>query len=121
MDHGLLIAAKIVAEPWVLLECLPDSADIAVAENSEASLDEPMLLPVAAGILCLKKSHNGLGDRQAASHEEILPGSTGADWGQAWRKKGQRIQPEIRETAKRLSDAWSISLGLVRSTISASK
>jgi len=103
MHHGLLVAAKIVAEPGVLLECLTYATDIAVAEDSEASLDESMFLTIAAGILCLEKSHNGLGDRKSASHERILLRGTEVACGQAWSKKGQGIQQEKQRFAKRLS------------------
>jgi hypothetical protein len=52
-----------------------------VPENAKASFNETMLLPIAAGILRLEESNDGLGNGEAASHREIPPGKDTANWG----------------------------------------
>jgi hypothetical protein len=75
MHHGLLIAAQVVTEARVLLEGLSEPANITVTEYPETSFDKSMFPPVTFGVLRLQKGHNGLSDREASDHEEILPGS----------------------------------------------
>ena len=44
MNHRLLVPEQIVPEMGILLESLTDSGHIPVAEDSQAALEEPMLL-----------------------------------------------------------------------------
>jgi hypothetical protein len=68
----MFVAAEVVAEAGVLFEGLAHAGNVAVAENAEAALDEAMLVGVSAGKLGLKERDDGLGDGEAAGHEEIL-------------------------------------------------
>ncbi len=72
MNHGLLVAAEVVAEAGVLFEGLAHAGEVAVAEDAEAAFDEAILVGVAAGKLGLEESDDGLGDGEAAGHGEIL-------------------------------------------------
>ena len=81
VDHGLFIAAEVVAEAGVLLERLAQAGDVAVAEDAEAAFDETLFARVAAGKLGLKERDDGLGDGEAAGHGKILLGRGAQDRG----------------------------------------
>jgi len=63
MDHGLLVARLVVAELRHLLQCLADPADIAVAEDAEASGEKWLFSAVTFHVLVLEKCDDGLGHR----------------------------------------------------------
>jgi hypothetical protein len=52
-----------------LLQGLTDARNIAMSENSETPLKEPILFAIALAVLVLEKRNNGLRHRQASSHE----------------------------------------------------
>ncbi len=72
VDHGLFVAAEVVAKAGILFEGLAYAGDVAMAEDAEAAFDEAMLVGVTAGKLGLKEGEDGLGDGEASGHGEIL-------------------------------------------------
>ena len=64
MHHRLFIAAKVIAQPTILLQRLPDTGDIAMPKNSETSRNEAKFFSIARGILVLQKSDDRLRHRK---------------------------------------------------------
>ena len=72
MDHRLLVAREHVGHVVARLEQgLADAGDVAVAEDAEAAGDQPLLYPVALGVLVGQEPDQGLGDGQ--SHDQLPP------------------------------------------------
>jgi hypothetical protein len=57
----------------VLLECLADTGDVTVAEDTEASGEEVAFDPVSLHVLLGQEAHKRLGRRQPYRDQEITP------------------------------------------------
>ena len=65
MHHPLLVAALVVRHGLEVLEQrLSDARDVAVAEDAEAARHQPLLGPVALGVLVGQEPDEGLRDGQ---------------------------------------------------------
>ena len=63
MDHRLLVAREHVGHLVARLEQrLTDAGDVAVAEDAEAAGDQPLLDPVALGVLVRQEADERLAD-----------------------------------------------------------
>ncbi len=72
VHHGLFVAAQHVSQPrrgpggvgldLVLQQRLPDAGDVAVAEDAEATGEEPVPVAVALDVLVGQEADRGLGD-----------------------------------------------------------
>jgi hypothetical protein len=73
MHHGLFVAALVVPQRLVvalhlgLHQCLTESGNIAMAEDTEAAFDQPMPNAVPLGVLACEELHGRLGRRSAES------------------------------------------------------
>ena len=63
VHHRLLIAAEMIREIGILLQCLPDAGDVSVAENTEAAGEESVPLAVTRDELVFEKLNDGLRSR----------------------------------------------------------
>src|SRR5882757_5142554 len=68
MHHALLVTKQVVRKIGVLLQCLPDAGNVAVTEDTYATAEECLLLPVAPHNLGFEKLNGGLRHGQPARH-----------------------------------------------------
>ena len=66
MNHSLLVAKQVVPQPVILLQRLPDSRDISVSEDSQASAKKLIFLTVARGELIPEELYGSLRSGQRA-------------------------------------------------------
>src|ERR1043165_8105504 len=71
MHHCLLVAEQVITQSAILLECLPDSGNIAVPKNSVAAFEKAGLASVPLDILILEEGDDALCNCQAFCHSVV--------------------------------------------------
>ena len=96
MDHRLLVAREHVGHLLALLEQrLADARHVAVTEDAEAAGDQPLLDPVALGVLVRQEPHERLGDGEPHGASLLSRGSI------SWPSHVSRIQAWAGSSVKR--------------------
>ena len=77
MHHALLVAGQVVRQVGLSGGCglqqgLPDAGHVAVAEDAEASGNQPLLHPVALAVLLSQEAHHRLRHRQPYRCHDFL-------------------------------------------------
>ena len=100
VDHRLLVAREHVGHVVALLEQrLADARDVAVPEDAEAAGDQPLLDPVALGVLVGQEAHQRLGDREP--HVCLLADVIGSRGSTSWPAQVSRIHAWAGSSVKR--------------------
>ena len=60
MNHSLFVAKQVVPQPGILLQRLPDSRNISVSEDSQASAKKLIFLTVSRGKLIPEELYGSL-------------------------------------------------------------